>query len=103
MEERIMSGANAFKFVMLPPQNEVYRAWAARLAAEVPEARIVLVEDEATAARETVVSEAGFGRAPVARYEVSGNLQRSYQWAYHGFRAGVRAGAACVHPSAGAA
>lgn len=59
-----MSGANAFKFVMLPPQNEVYRAWAAKLAAEVPEARIVLVEDEAAAEREIVDADAAFGRLP---------------------------------------
>ena len=59
-----MSGANAFKFVMLPPQNDIYRAWAARLAAEVPEARIVLVEDDATAEREIVDADAVFGRLP---------------------------------------
>jgi phosphoglycerate dehydrogenase-like enzyme len=59
-----MSGANAFKFVMLPPQNDTYRAWAARLAAEVPEARVVLVEDDAQAAREIVDADAAFGRLP---------------------------------------
>ena len=59
-----MSGANAFKFVMLPPQNATYRDWAARLAAEVPEARIVLVEDEAAAEREIVDADAAFGRLP---------------------------------------
>jgi phosphoglycerate dehydrogenase-like enzyme len=57
-----MSGANAFKFVMLPPQNAVYRDWAARLATEVPEARIVVVEDDAQAAREIVDADAAFGR-----------------------------------------
>ncbi len=57
-----MSGANAFKFVMLPPQNDIYRQWAAKLATEVPEARIVLVEDEATAAREIIDADAAFGR-----------------------------------------
>src|SRR3984957_1795974 len=57
-----MSGANAFKFVMLPPQNDIYRDWAARLAAEVPEARIVLVEDDAAAAAEIVDADAAFGR-----------------------------------------
>jgi phosphoglycerate dehydrogenase-like enzyme len=59
-----MSGANAFKFVMLPPQNEIYREWAARLAAEVPEARVVVVEDDAAAAREIVDAEGAFGRLP---------------------------------------
>jgi phosphoglycerate dehydrogenase-like enzyme len=59
-----MSGTNAFKFVMLPPQNELYRSWAARLAAEVPDARIVLAEDEAAAAREIVDADAAFGWLP---------------------------------------
>src|ERR1700679_508414 len=59
-----MSGANAFKFVMLPPQNDIYRAWGARLTAEVPEARIVVVEDDAAAAREIVDADAAFGRLP---------------------------------------
>jgi len=59
-----MSGANAFKFVMLPPQNDTWRAWAAKLTAEVPEARIVLVEDEAAAAREIVDADAAFGWLP---------------------------------------
>jgi phosphoglycerate dehydrogenase-like enzyme len=56
-----MSGANAFKFVMLPPQNDIYRDWAAKLAAEVPEARIVMAEDAASAAREIVDADAAFG------------------------------------------
>ena len=56
-----MSGANAFKFLFLPPQNDTYRAWAAQLAAEVPEARIVLAEDETTAAREIADADAAFG------------------------------------------
>src|ERR1051326_5798815 len=59
-----MSGANAFKFVMLPPQNDIYRDWAARLAQEVPEARVVLVEDAAMAEREIVDADATFGRLP---------------------------------------
>ncbi len=56
-----MSGANAFKFVMLPPQNDIYREWAAKLTAEVPEARIVLVDNAAAAAREIVDADAAFG------------------------------------------
>jgi phosphoglycerate dehydrogenase-like enzyme len=49
---------------MLPPQNDIYRAWAAQLTAEVPEARIVVAEDEAAAAREIVDADAVFGRLP---------------------------------------
>jgi len=53
--------SNAFKFVMLPPQNDTTRAWAKRLAETVPEARVVVADDEATAAREIVDAEAAFG------------------------------------------
>jgi phosphoglycerate dehydrogenase-like enzyme len=60
-----MSGANAFKFVMLPPQNDIYRAWASRLAEEVPEARVVMAEDTASAEREIIDADAVFGRLPV--------------------------------------
>ena len=56
-----MSGANSFKFVMLPPQTATTRDWGARLAAEVPEARVVVAEDAETAAREIVDAEAAFG------------------------------------------
>ncbi len=59
-----MSGANAFKFVMLPPQNDTFRAWAARLAAEVPEARVVVAEDQAAAEREIVDADGAFGWLP---------------------------------------
>jgi len=46
-----MSVTNSFKFVMLPPQTDVTRAWGKRLADTVPEARVVVVEDAETAAR----------------------------------------------------
>jgi phosphoglycerate dehydrogenase-like enzyme len=56
-----MSGANSFKFVMLPPQTDTTRDWGKRLSATVPEARVVVVEDAARAAREIVDAEAAFG------------------------------------------
>jgi phosphoglycerate dehydrogenase-like enzyme len=56
-----VASSNAFKFVMLPPQNDTTRAWARRLAEAVPEARVVVAEDAATAAREIVDAEAAFG------------------------------------------
>jgi phosphoglycerate dehydrogenase-like enzyme len=56
-----MSGANTFKFVMLPPQSEVTRDWGRRLAEAMPEVRVVLAEDQATAEREIVDAEAAFG------------------------------------------
>jgi phosphoglycerate dehydrogenase-like enzyme len=56
-----MSGTNSFKFVMLPPQTATTRGWARALAEQVPEARVVLAEDAAMAAREIVDAEAAFG------------------------------------------
>jgi phosphoglycerate dehydrogenase-like enzyme len=52
-----MSGRNmGFRLVMLPPQTEITRGWAARLAAEVPEAEMVVAED-------MVAAEAAIGTA----------------------------------------
>ena len=59
-----MSGANTFKFVMLPPQTEVTRSWGRALAEAMPEVRVVIAEDQATAEREIVDAEAAFGRLP---------------------------------------
>ena len=56
-----MSGANSFKFVLLPPQSDTTRDWAKRLAEIVPEARVIFAEDADTAAREIVDAEAAFG------------------------------------------
>jgi phosphoglycerate dehydrogenase-like enzyme len=46
---------------MLPPQSDTTRAWGKRLAETVPDANVVIAEDEATAAREIVDAEAAFG------------------------------------------
>jgi phosphoglycerate dehydrogenase-like enzyme len=56
-----MSGPNSFNFVMLTPQTDVTRDWGKRLMKAVPEARVVVVEDAETAAREIVEAEAAFG------------------------------------------
>jgi len=56
-----MSGSNTFKFVMLPPQSEITRDWGRQLAAAMPEVRVVIAEDQATAEREIVDAEAAFG------------------------------------------
>ena len=60
-----MSGANTFKFVMLPPQSEMTRSWGQSLAEALPEVRVVIAEDQATAEREIVDAEAAFGRLPL--------------------------------------
>jgi phosphoglycerate dehydrogenase-like enzyme len=59
-----MSGANTFKFVMLPPQTDVTRAWGRELGEALPEVRVVIAEDQATAEQEIVDAEAAFGWLP---------------------------------------
>jgi phosphoglycerate dehydrogenase-like enzyme len=59
-----MPTPNSFKFVMLPPQSAITRDWAARLADQVPDVRVVVAEDAETAAREIVDAEAAFGWLP---------------------------------------
>jgi phosphoglycerate dehydrogenase-like enzyme len=59
-----MSGANTFKFVMLPPQSDVTRAWGRNLGEAMPEVRVVIAEDQETAEREIVDAEAAFGWLP---------------------------------------
>lgn len=51
-------------FLMLPPQSATSRAWAARLTAEVPEARIILAEDTQQAAAALGEAEAAYGTLP---------------------------------------
>jgi len=68
-----MSGANTFKFVMLPPQTDTTREWGRRLADAVPAVRVVIAEDEAEAEREIVDAEAAFGWLP---RELLGKAQR---------------------------
>ena len=60
-EDTKMSGANSFKFVMLPPHTETTRTWARQLAERVPEARVVVAEDAESAQREIVDAEGAFG------------------------------------------
>lgn len=53
--------AGTFTFVMLPPQTDIHRAWAGRLRQDVPEARVVVAEDQAAAGAAIVDAEAAFG------------------------------------------
>jgi phosphoglycerate dehydrogenase-like enzyme len=59
-----MSGANTFKFVMLPPQTDVTREWGRKLGDAMPEVHVVIAEDQETAEREVVDAEAAFGWLP---------------------------------------
>src|SRR5262245_54646972 len=60
---------------MLPPQSDTTRAWAKRLANDVPEVRVVVAEDADTAAREIVDAEAAFGWLGKDLLSKAGNLR----------------------------
>src|SRR5690242_19952792 len=49
---------------MLPPQSDIARSWGRQLADAMPEVRVVIAEDQATAEREIVDAEAAFGWLP---------------------------------------
>ncbi len=70
-----MPTPNRFKFVMLPPQSATTRDWAAKLAEQVPEVRVVVADDADTAAREIVDAEAAFGRLPRELLGKAGKLR----------------------------
>jgi phosphoglycerate dehydrogenase-like enzyme len=50
-----------FKMVFLPPQNDVRRDWAERLARDLSDVDVVVAEDEADALREIPDAPAAFG------------------------------------------
>jgi phosphoglycerate dehydrogenase-like enzyme len=55
---------NEFTFLMLPPQRDLTRAWARRLADSVPGMKIVVAEDRESAAAAVVTADAAFGTLP---------------------------------------
>src|ERR1700759_4162840 len=55
---------NQFTFLMLPPQRELTRQWADRLAGSVPGLKIVVAENLETAADAIVTADAAFGTLP---------------------------------------
>jgi phosphoglycerate dehydrogenase-like enzyme len=62
------------KLVMLPPQTDIYRAWADKLRAEL-NIDVVVAEDEATAAREIGEADAAFGTLPANLLQRSTKLK----------------------------
>jgi phosphoglycerate dehydrogenase-like enzyme len=64
-----------FTLVMFPPQTDLTRGWARRLAAEVLEARVVLAETAEEAARAIVLAEAAFGTIPPGALRAAGELR----------------------------
>ena len=67
--------ATGFKMVFLPPQRDVTRQWAEAVAQAVPEATIVVAEDEAEALREIPDADAAFGNIPIEILSASGQLR----------------------------
>jgi phosphoglycerate dehydrogenase-like enzyme len=55
---------NEFTFLMLPPQRELTRQWADRLAGSVPGLKIIVAENLETAAAAIVTADAAFGTLP---------------------------------------
>jgi phosphoglycerate dehydrogenase-like enzyme len=51
----------SFTFVMLPPQTDVTRGWAAKLKAELPDMNLIVAEDEATASAAIVEADGAMG------------------------------------------
>ena len=50
--------------LMLPPQTATTRQWAKRLAADLPELKVVVAEDVAEAARMIGAADAAYGTLP---------------------------------------
>ena len=54
-----------FKLVMLPPQTEITRGWARRLATALPEIAVVMAEGVQQAQHDIVDADAAFGVLPL--------------------------------------
>jgi phosphoglycerate dehydrogenase-like enzyme len=67
--------ATGFKMVFLPPQRDETRQWAEAVAQAVPDATIVVAEDEAEAMREMPTADATFGNLTKPLLEASGQLK----------------------------
>src|ERR671935_1925488 len=63
------------KFVFMPPQREQTRAWAAAVAEQVPELRVVAPEGVDDARREIADADAAFGTIPPQLLATARNLQ----------------------------
>jgi phosphoglycerate dehydrogenase-like enzyme len=63
------------KLVMLPPQTQVTRAWAERIAASAAAPRLAVAEDLDQARREIADAEAAYGTLPPALLAAAGRLR----------------------------
>ena len=65
----------SFTLVMLPPQTEVTRAWAKRVAAQSPGVNVVVAETVEQATREIADAEAAYGTLPPAALAAARGLR----------------------------
>ncbi|MFN2201918.1 MAG: D-2-hydroxyacid dehydrogenase [Caldilineaceae bacterium] len=63
------------KLVSMPPQNDRYRAIAARLQSDVPDLRVVVAETQEDARRELPDADAVFGRIPPELLPLATNVR----------------------------
>lgn len=63
------------RIVMLPPQTEVYRGWAARLRADVPGLEVVVAEDAGAALAALAGADAAFGYLTEAQLAATQRLR----------------------------
>src|SRR3954469_20784846 len=66
---------NEFTFLMLPPQRDLTRQWAKRLADSVPGMNIVVAEDKQTAEAAIVTADAAYGTLPPGLLAKAGRLR----------------------------
>ncbi len=50
-----------FKFLLLPPQTDVYRSWASKLSGALPDVEVVVAENEADAESAIVNADGALG------------------------------------------
>src|SRR2546428_1981839 len=72
---RVASGLMGVTLVSLRPKSPTTRAWAARLAAVLPELSVVVAEDSAQAAKVVGDAEAVFGTLPPGLLGRAGRLR----------------------------
>src|ERR671934_221034 len=61
--------------VMMPPQNDLQRQWAARLQRSLPNYRVVVPETEAEARHELIDADAAYGWVPPDALPVATRLR----------------------------
>ncbi|MFN8523531.1 MAG: D-2-hydroxyacid dehydrogenase [Chloroflexota bacterium] len=64
-----------FKMMFLPPQREITRQWAEKVAVEVPEADVVVAETDADVIREIPNTDAVFGTLKPEALQKAGQLR----------------------------